>query len=97
LTDQNQYAAWLDRCGLDCPAGDNFRKFLMACFTCGRISTIKGFQFRHDRRPLGFAEGLGKCGFFLDPHALNLVGGRTVEKVRGLEISDLRHKNNPVR
>jgi hypothetical protein len=40
---------------------------------------------------LGLAEGLGKCGFSLDPHASNIVGEERCRS-RGLKIGDLRHK-----
>jgi hypothetical protein len=30
IIEQNQNAAWLDRCDLLCSAGDNFRQFLVS-------------------------------------------------------------------
>jgi hypothetical protein len=54
IVEQNQNAAWLDRCDLDCSAGENFRKFLvswhslLACSTCWGISAIKCIRFRHE-------------------------------------------------
>jgi hypothetical protein len=60
IVEHQQDAARFGSCGLDCPAGDDSRQFLVsrhnlfACSTGWGISAIEGFQLRHELALLCF-------------------------------------------